>query len=370
MLTRILVLCIALAGSVPQAAAEMAVDELDRVVEHFFEQRGRSAPHSLSVSVSADGRLVAARAYGEASPGVPAQEDTIYQIGSLTKQFTAAAMLKLIDQGGRAPRTRTPLALDAEFATLVDGFDHWSRGKGGTVTIRRLLNMTSNLPNITRRPPMSVDPWGAVRSPELLGALKSYEPKGWPDTFEYSNTSYFLLAEIMDGAERGDGVVTNYKTEMRRLFVDAGMRSTGFVGERGDTPLFAKPHYDRTPVFIKGDWLKGSGDVTSTAIDMFLWNKSLMEGRLLRPELRETLFADGGRVSPTVWYGMGFFIEQRDGRDEYTHTGAVPGFSSFNGIFRNRNDGRWVSVTLLANSGGLEGLEVLGSDLADRLLAR
>lgn len=353
-------------------SATAAPDEasLDAVIDKFFKSKGRSPPHSLAVALVRDGRLVTARGYGESAPGVPATEETVYHIGSLTKQFTAAAMLQLIDEGALARRSGRPFSLEEDVSRILPGFEHWSRGREDVVTVRRLLNMTSNLPNFTRRPPKTADPWGAVGSTELLGALQAFAPHGWPNSFEYSNTSYFLLAEIMEASSSpGDPATGGYDERLKLLFSKAGMHSTGLFRQLRDSDQLAKPHYDRRPVFIKGDWLKGSGDMVSTALDMFYWNKALMEGRVLRPELREQLFAEGGRIGPAVWYGMGFFVEHRNGRDEYTHTGAVPGYSSFNGIYRTPGPGAWAGVTLLTNSGGLDGLEVLGSDLADLLLA-
>jgi CubicO group peptidase (beta-lactamase class C family) len=344
--------------------------EFEDTISRFFQQKGRSAPHSLAMSLARNGELVLAKGYGEATPGTPAHEYTVYHVGSLTKQFTAAAILKLIGQRAEAKRTGRLIALDENVSGILPGFDHWSKDPAEPVTVRRLLNMTSNLPNITRRPPGAADPWGAVASHELLSALRSYAPHGWPDTFEYSNTSYFLLSEVIEQASLPkDGGAATYKQAMRAIFKEAGMHATGFIRDYRDENLLAKPHYDRQPVFIKGDWLKGSGDVASSALDMFFWNKALMEGRVVKPELRERLFAEEARIGPSLWYGMGFFVEHRNGRDEYTHTGSVPGYSSFNGIYRTPDGGKWVSVTLLTNTGGLEGLDALGADLADLLLA-
>lgn len=374
MIRLIVVLAVLAAGAAatiaPPAWSRPEESRFDEAIQKFFKSKGRSPPHSLAVALVRDGRLVMARGYGESAPGTPATEETIYHVGSLTKQFTAAAILQLIDEGAVGQRTGRPISLEEDVSLVLPGFEHWSRGREDVITIRRLLNMTSNLPNFTRRPPKTADPWGAVGSTELLGAIQSYSPHGWPNSFEYSNTSYFLLAEIIEASvPAAGGQISGYKERLKAVFRKAGMTSTGFFRDVGAMEPLAKPHYDRRPVFIKGDWLKGSGDMVSTALDLFQWNKALMEGRIVRPELRERMFADGGRIGPASWYGMGFFVEHKQGRDEFTHTGSVPGYASFNGLFRTTPSGAWAGVTLLTNSGGLEGLEVLGSDLADLLLA-
>ena len=140
-----------------------------------------------------------AKGYGEAAPGVPASERTIYHVGSLAKQLTAAGVLDLIDRGATL-RSGARLSLDAPLTQIFSGVEHWANAGERPVTVRSLLTMTSNLPNFTRRPPAATDPWGRIGAPELLSAIKSLRPWGWPDSFEYSNTSYFLLAEIMEEA--------------------------------------------------------------------------------------------------------------------------------------------------------------------------
>ena len=83
-------------------------------------------------------------------------------------------------------------------AAIFNGVEKWTAADEPAITVRSLLNMTSNLPNFTRRPPPDVDPWGAVAAPHLLEALKKLSPTGWPNSFEYSNTSYFLLAHVLE----------------------------------------------------------------------------------------------------------------------------------------------------------------------------
>lgn len=231
--------------------------------------------------------------------------------------------------------------------------------------------MTSNLPNFTRRPPAAGDPWGAIPASQLLGEVKKFAPRGWPNTFEYSNTSYFLLAEIIEAVSvPGASGPNGYKEVLKSaLFAKAGMTSTGFIGDdaRGRA---ASPHYQRRPAFLQPDWMKGSGDVASTVLDIHAWNTALMQDRVLSPAMRRHMFSDGGRVGPSLWYGMGWFVEHKKDRDEFTHAGTVPGYTSFNAIMRRTDDGSWASVTLLANSDGIEGLDELASDLGDRALAR
>ena len=94
--------------------------------------------------------------------------------------------------------------------------------------------MTSNLPNFTRRPPEGLDPWGTVAPGELLAALKAFRPRGWPGSFEYSNTSYFILSEVAGHLRLPDGRETGGLHAFLRsdLLPRAGLTETGFAGDR------------------------------------------------------------------------------------------------------------------------------------------
>src|SRR5262249_61896651 len=117
-------------------------------------------------------------------------------------------------------------------------------------------------------------------------------------------------------------------------------------------PACAQPH-----------WLDGCGDMASNVVDLFAWNKALMEGRLLSAGSRDAMFADAARVDPMTYYGMGWFVGHDDAWDSYHHSGSVPGFTSYNAIQQHRADGKWISVTLLTNSDGVEDLDALADEI-------
>lgn len=351
-------------GSNAASWSEAKAVRAQEMVEHFLTPRGRSPirPPGLSVAIGLGGELVFARGAGSAGLGRHAAADTVYRIGSLTKQFTAAAVLRMIEKGAVAPRSGAPLTLDTKIDDIFEGTEDWQVEGQNAITLRTLLNMTSNLPNFTRRPPDEVDPWGTVQAAMLLRQLKKQKPSGWPGTFEYSNTSYFLLAEALEAARWENGLPRAYEQVLQtELFVPIGMPSTAFTGYRADR--MAIPAYHRRAAFSDRDWLKGSGDAASTVVDLHTWNAALMDGRVLSSHMRDEMFREGGRVTPTIYYGMGWFIQAADHAVSYYHTGSVPGFTSYNGITVPAGAGPWISVTVLTNSDGVEGLEELAADL-------
>lgn len=356
-----------LTGALPAWAQSWSEEKAHRalaIAEHFLRPQGSSPirPPALSFAIGLDGKLLYSGGVGSAGLGRPATADTVYRIGSVTKQFTAAAVLRMIEQGATAPRSRAPITLDTRIDDMFEGTSDWQVQGQNPITLRTLLNMTSNLPNFTRRPPEDVDPWGTVRAEKLLSELKKQKPSGWPGTFEYSNTSYFILAETLQAAEWPDRAPHPYERVLQsEIFDRAGMASTDFTGYRADR--MAIPAYHRRAAFSNRDWLKGSGDATSTVHDIFAWNVALMSDQILSRDMREEMFREAGRVTPTLYYGMGWFIDEADGWKRMFHSGSVPGFTAFNCIVQRKLGGRWISITLLTNSDGVEGLEELAADL-------
>jgi CubicO group peptidase (beta-lactamase class C family) len=337
---------------------------VDSLIQQFMTPHpGRVSAPALSIAIGMGGEAVLAKGFGEARRDVPASATTVYHIGSLTKQFTAAAVLRLIESGARAPLSHTPLTLDTPMRDVFDGVERWTAPDEPPITVRSLLSMTSNLPNFTINPPREVDPWGAVETPRLLAALKKLPPHGWPNTFEYSNTSYFLLGRVIEAAAV---LPTTSRAYVRAEIVDrAGLKQTGFIDDYAPGSDVAQPHYRRRPAFAQPNWLDGCGDMASNVLDLVHWNKELMQGAVISTESRAAMFSDSARVDPDTYYGMGWFVGHDEEWDSYHHSGSVPGYTSYNAILRHRRSGEWLSVTLLTNSDGVDDLDRLADEIID-----
>lgn len=322
---------------------------------------------AMSVAIGRDGTLLYADGFGRAGENRAAAAETIYMVGSITKQFTAAAILHLMEKGATVRDGGAQLTPATPVASLLNIANGWMLEGGPPITVAHLLSMTSNLPNFTRRPPHELDPWGAVPAKKLLGEMKEYRPSGYPGSFEYSNTSYFLLSEIMENVEVA-GQSRGYQRILREdVFTRLGLNDTGFGSDSWAASRLATPHYRRRPRFSQPDWLKGSGDVASSVIDIFKWDKALMDGRVLTPAMRDLMLSDSARVDVWTYYGMGWFISHKGGMDRYFHSGTVSGYTAYNLIVRP-SQAHWVSVSLLANSDGIEGMDELADEIAELAL--
>lgn len=332
---------------------------------------------SIAISITVNGNSAIERSFDIDGSIIPQGEKVRYHIGSVSKQFTAAAALALIEDRTIVPSTSSPMTLDTTLSELFPTVDRSSQA--GKVTVQRLLTMTSNIPSYTNDTlAFSVNPAGIIPATQPVAAvdiirrLKDYKLVGPAGTFAYSNTNYFLLALIV-GALKGNYQITNPSAEHeymhRRILAKSGTISTGFVDEPSPPDAIdATAHYLSAPLLNCGAWPMGAGDLVSTAADMARWNIALMSGRVINADLLSAMLTPVARASSGPYrgcmYGMGWYVCERPSYRLYQHDGVISGFMASNAIGLKGN-GLWMSVTVLANSDATVGIVELTRSLIE-----
>jgi CubicO group peptidase (beta-lactamase class C family) len=321
--------------------------------------RGRSdAAPGAAVMVIQDGAILKRAAYGMADleRGVPIRTDTAFRLASVTKQFTAMAIMMLQEQGR--------LAYDDPVARFVPELSRFGDG----LTIRHLLTHTGGLPDYYD---VMVEVSGEAR-PRTLHALTVLSAWGEPlfapgERYEYSNAGYDVLASII---ERASG--QSYKEFVeQRILGPLGMAGSVVVEDRS-TPIAHRAYGYR----VEGDGFApdyddplkdvlGSDGIYSTVEDLYRWDQALYGERLvsrktLAEAFRPVRLADGEEVP----YGFGWSLESRLGHRCVSHTGSWVGFRSFIGRYL---DDRF-SVIVLSNLEQTD-VEALGDAIAGVYLA-
>jgi len=275
---------------VPGTAAERIDAYLDSLVPTGFS--------GVAAVASAEGPiLIAGYGLADDSTGAPVTPETVFGIGSITKQFTAAAILRL------------------EMDSLVSVRDSIGRYFDGvppdkaSITLHHLLTHSAGFPGA-----IGDDYEEIGRSDFVARALETdleFEPGSG---YAYSNVGYSLLAAVVETVS-GE----SYEAYLRRvLFEPAGMYRTGYVlpdfapaevavGYRGDRRW---GRLNERAWAADGPWwnLRGNGGILSTAGDMLLWDRALKGDRILSREAREKLYARHVPESPGggSWYGYGW----------------------------------------------------------------
>lgn len=291
-----------------------------------------------ALGVDLDGRPVLRRAWGlaELEHDVPATVDTIYEAGSVSKQFTAAAILLLADDG--------LLSLDDDVRVHLPELPDY----GPAITVRQLLNHTSGLRDWGSVAAIEGWPRGSrvVDNDTVLDILARQRSLNFAPGSEwsYSNSGYNLAAVLV---ERVSGVsLADFST--RRLFQPLGMSHTRW---RDD---FAAVVPGRATAYARmgGRWRQampfenayGNGGLLTTVGDLLIWNAALAEDRLGLTGRLETRGRVGDR---STHYGLGLQHAEVLGQAEIAHSGFTGGYRGWSARYPDSE----LSVALLCNAG-------------------
>jgi CubicO group peptidase (beta-lactamase class C family) len=325
---------LAVAG--PEGKEDLA-GRLDRIFAEAYPATGPGA----AVIVVRDGKTVLRKGYGLANVelSVPIAPEMVFRIGSVTKQFTAAAILKLVEAG--------KLSLSDEIGRFLP--DYPARGR--RITVEQLLNHTSGIRSLTGMPTWSSHTREDWTPAQLIAFFQSepldFEPgTGW----KYNNSGYLLLGAII---EKVSGkTYEDFLAET--IFRPLGMERTRYGS---DAPLIAGrvAGYQRTPGgIVNASYLSmtlpySAGSLVSTVDDLAKWQAALDKDGLLSVESRRRMWTPvtlpDGRATR---YGFGWGIWSYEGHAVVEHGGSINGFVSAN--MRWPDDRIYVAV--LSNATG------------------
>ena len=313
-------------GAGSSAAQQLTADERAAVDSAAVAVLGGTGAPSASIAIVRGGEIVYEHAYGQArvDPATPATASMRYAIGSVSKQFTAAAILLLAEEGR--------LSLD-------DRVSRWfpRLTRADDITVRQLLSMTSGYQDYWPQDYVFPD----MRRPTTAQAIMD-RWAGKPLDFEpgtrwqYSNTNYVIAGAIV---ERVAGMPLMGFLRLR-VFTPLGMTSVADfdagplgAGDAGPFLRNALGPLRPAPKEASG-WLFGAGELAMTAHDLALWDRSIIARSVLRPasyreQQTEVRLADGTATG----YGLGVDIGTAGGRRRIAHTGAVSGYTTSNAVY-------------------------------------
>ena len=312
---------------------------VDRVVN---AEMARTKTPGVAIAIIQKGRVVVAKGYGYANVehNVPTTVETIFQSGSLGKQFTAAGVMLLVEQG--------KIGLDDPLTKYFPDAPATWRG----ITVRNLLTHTSGIPDYEGATDTSVviDLRRDYTEDDLQRfayKLKLEFPAG--SRWHYSNTGYVLLGIIVhkaSGQFYGDFL-------RERVFAPLGMTTTRIISEEDIVPHRAAGYRLSAGVLKNQEWVApklnttADGSLYLSINDLIAWEKGLRSGAILTAAswkmVNDPVTLTSGNRYP---YGFGWFVDTVAGQQRLSHSGSWQGFTSF--IARYRGDD--LTIIVLTNS--------------------
>ena len=308
---------------------------IDQIVRQEIDLQGPG----VAIAVVKDGKLVHNEGYGIANLEwhCPIRPDTVFCLASITKQFTATAIM-LLEREGK-------LRLDDPITTYLPDYPTHDR----TITITHLLNHTSGIKSYTSLDNFMLDISKKDLSPgDLLVYFKDLPLVFEPGThFLYNNSGYHLLGLII---EKIAG--KSYEQFIQQhIFQPLGMHHSYYMRNEAIIPRRASG-YTKTPEgYRQSEYLNmlipyAAGSLGSTVEDLIRWDAALREERLLDAATQEQMYTPllltDGR---TEEYGFGFRVTSYEGHRLVGHGGGIPGFHTFMARFLDDN----MMIVVLAN---------------------
>lgn len=333
-------------------------EQIDRTADAWI---GSGKAVGVAVEVAQSGRVVFSRGYGRPTleSNQPVTPETQFRIGSLTKQFTAAAILQLVGQG--------KMSLDDRLSTYFPDFP-----RANEVTIRQLLTHTSGIHNYTE---FGFNPW------TLYQFTRDHTTLDWvvhiahqkplydflPGTaWHYDNSGFFLLGAIVEKVS-GESLGRYFHDH---LFRPLGMNDTAIDGNSDAGPDRAegyehagsRPGVFKRPIAVSMTVPGGAGALRSSTSDLIKWNEALFQGKVVNLDLVKAMMtparlndgrlASQNRINMDTAeshgeYGFGIRIGQFDGYREIGHEGDIFGFNAAMDTYPD--DGQ-LTVVILANT--------------------
>ena len=339
-LTFLIVVC---AAPIP-TGAQTADDRIASIMSTYV----REDDPGCAVGVVRRGELVYSRGYGLADleHGVPVASDTVFRIGSVSKQFVAASAALLA--------LRNELDLDADIRTILPGLPRYEH----VITVRHLIGHSSGIPDVYKLLELLGHDSDGNFYPSELTLEIVYRMKDLnfdPGTkFEYSNAGYLLLAQVV---EKVSGQSLRQFAD-ENIFAPLGMEKTHFHDDHREIVVNRAYGYGQKPT---GQWevrnsnfyVVGDGGVFTTVTDLARWEANFYRHQIDEgPELQEVMTAPleysvsepvfmGKRVN----YGFGLFLDEHKGERMIWHPGGWAGFQATSARFPNR----YVSLIMLCN---------------------
>ena len=333
----------ALCGFAPASRSSAAGESRPKLEELVADLGNRTVEDGqavgLQVAVARGETTICSAGFGLANVelDIPVTPQTVFRIGSVTKEFTAAAILLLVEEGR--------VDLDASLSRYLPEYP----SHASDVTIRHLLQHTSGIQDFTRQPDYRAERSLDLSPNQVLERFQHLPLEFSPgEKHRYCNSGYILLARVIEavsGESYREFVEKRLieRLELKQIYCDGAMRiiphrASGYTSWGGTL---------RKAAYVNVNQSTGAGNIAATASDLVTWRRSLTSERLLSKESTELMTArgrtnDGKRFD----YGFGLRVRSMAGHAVIRHGGGISGYRADLACYPESG----ITIAVLANS--------------------
>ena len=357
-LNALVILMVSAFASSLSAQNQLPADLTDKIDKVVADTLTRTGVPSASIAVVKEGQIAYVKAYGDArlEPKTPATAQMRYSIGSISKQFTAAAILLLQEQG--------KLSLDDKVSKYVPDLT-----RANDVTIRQLLSHTSGYQDYWPQDYVMPGMLQPTNAQQIMDAWAKKPLDFDPGTkWQYSNTNYVIAGVIVEKVAH----MPLLQFLQQKVFTPLGIKSTfdtdsGPLGEADPRGYlrFALGPLRPAPKEGKG-WMFAAGELAMTAEDLAKWDISVIDQKILKPasyrEMQTDVLLKNGL---DTHYGLGVDVNSQGGHRAISHGGEVSGFTAQNTIFPDDR----AAIVVLTNQDAASASGAIAGGIAPLLFA-
>ncbi len=334
----LLVLCLFFVFQISNSVAQSD----DKVYDAVFQNYYKSDSPGATVLIAKDGKVIYRKAYGLANMelNVAMKPENILELGSITKQFTAVAILMLMQQN--------KLSLQDPLSKYIPDYP-----KGSEITIHHLLSHTSGVKNYTDMPSFRTLASEDMTPMELIEVFKNepldFEPG---EKFNYSNSGYILLGYIIEDVSK-----TSYEEFIENsIFKTVGMNHSLYGSKTEIIPNRASGYQpNQEDGYQNAEYLSmtlpyAAGSLMSNVDDMLLWNQAIHNNKLISEKSKLLAFTNyTTNNGKPIFYGYGWMPNELANEKTLEHSGGTFGYSTF-GLYAPKQN---YYVIVLTNSNGI-----------------
>jgi CubicO group peptidase (beta-lactamase class C family) len=323
------------------AAQSLTPKQLTAEYDKMLSDQFKAGETGCAALVAMNGQVIYRKAFGMADLelNVPMQPEMVFRIGSITKQFTAIAILQLMEQG--------KLSLQDEITRFIPDYPM----QGHSITVEHLLTHTSGIKSYTNVPEFQKFIRTDMKSEEVIDLIKSKPMEFAPGTkWNYNNSGYFLLGYII---EKVSGK-TYQEYLQENFFSPLGMTSSCYGNDTEIIKWRASGYQPGKEGAVNSDFMSmllpyAAGSIMSTVDDLYKWNRAVHSYKLVKKETLDMAHtAYKLKDGKSTGYGYGWSLSELQGNPTIEHGGGINGYLT-SSVYLPDED---VFVALFSNSNG------------------